>query len=78
MVCLLPTVIGEGDSRLTDIMKDNFVNPSNVFLFGARIQQIKGEVLLMREKGISYFTYDEVQEMSLEVALEKVKRKITS
>ncbi|MBU9917477.1 MAG: aminotransferase class I/II-fold pyridoxal phosphate-dependent enzyme [Fusobacteriaceae bacterium] len=71
----LAAVIGEGDSRLTDIMKDNFVNPSNVFLFGARDLD-PGEVLLMREKGISYFTYDEVQEMSLEVALEKVKEKL--
>lgn len=71
----LAAIIGEGDQRLTDVMQGNFIDPSKVFLLGARDLD-PGEVMLMREKGINYIPYSRVKEIGLEATLEIMKEKL--
>lgn len=71
----LAAIIGEGDHRLTDVMDGNFIDPSNVFLLGSRDLD-PGEVMLMKEKGISYIPYSKVVEEGLEKTFEIIKEKL--
>lgn len=70
---ILAALQGYGDESLTDFYFQGIkVKTSNVLIFGVRDLDSK-EKELIKEKGVTYITYDEIKQMGLKAALKKVK-----
>lgn len=69
---ILAALMGYGDARLTRLNKGKFLDPKDVLLFGTRDLD-PGEIEFVKSYGVNLITFEEIQEIGLEAALEKAK-----
>ena len=69
---VLSALMGYGDPKLTRVNEGNFLNPKDVVIFGARDLD-PGELKFIAETGVNVITWEEICNLGLEGALERVK-----
>lgn len=69
---VLSALMGYGDPKLTNLNKDNFLDPKDVVIFGARDLD-PGELKFISETGVNVITWEEISTLGLEGALKRVK-----
>ena len=73
----LAILLGHGNQELLDIVQPNYLDPSNVILFGIRDLD-EMEEKSIRDWGVTMYTMKDIQTIGLKQALQEVSQKIGS
>lgn len=66
----LSIITGQGYSKLTELMNENFIDPTNIVILGLRSIDGK-EKDLLRNSGITYFTMRDIDELGIHQIMKK-------